>query len=209
MRDEYIYMDEKTIRQYISLDDKKLLGKDYELGAAIILKGFFELENGFDCKIGLKLNPKYRLLYTGRTKASTVEEAKIFIEQHSLESDPVDVVISSTVESSQNHRIVWPIQLKRFGHFQKEKNTKGLIKFLSKIGDRYTKSSIILVVFFDEHIGFDPKGVFDHFESKDFPFARILFIDTNKNSEGVLKFHIGELWPTYSCNEYDIGDLLK
>jgi len=209
MRDEYIYIDEKTIRQYISLHDRKLLGKDYELGVAIILKGFFELKKGFDCRIGLKLNPKYRELYIGRTEVLTFEEAKIFIEKHSLESDPVDVGISPTVKSSQNIGIVWPIQLKRFGYFQKEKDTIGLIKFLSKIGDRYAKSSIILVVFFDEHIGFDQRIVCDYFRLKDFPFERILFIDTNQNSEGVWKFHIGELWPNYDLNEYDIGDLVK
>jgi len=209
MNDEYIYLKEKTLRRYIAQNERKLYGKEYEFGAAIILKNFYQLEKGLDCVIGFKINPKYRNLYVNRIESISDEEVKTLLEKHTLENDPVDIGISPSIKLANNRSIVWPFQLKRFGHYQNEKDTKGLIKFFSKIRDKYSKSSIVLAIFFDGHKGIDLEEVWNKIKLQDFPFKRIMFINTDKNPDGIWKFHIGELWPNYGYNEYDINDLVK
>ncbi|MCK4781496.1 hypothetical protein KAS79_01030 [Candidatus Parcubacteria bacterium] len=209
MHGDYIYLDDKTIRLYIKKYGKRLMGKDYELGAAIILKGFFEIENGFDCVVGIKLNPKYLKYYEKNSKPLTVDEAKDLIEIHNEENDLVDVAISPVGSFYGKKNVAWIFQLKRFGHFQKEKDTKGLIHLLSKIQKKYTKSSAILVIFFDGHKGINLEKTARSIYITGFPFSKIMFINTNKNKDGVWKIHIGEIWPNYGYNEYNPRKLVK
>lgn len=209
MNESFVYLDEKTIRLYIKKYGRKLDGKDYELGAAVILKGFFEKENNFKCVIGVKLNPHYSKLYQNNIKPLTLEEAKNLIEIHNDENDIVDIAISPINSFKGNKNTAWTFQLKRFGSFQTEKDTEGLIKFLTKIQKSYAKSKTILVIFFDGHEGINIRKTHEYIEKTGFPFSKIMFINTNKNKKNVWKIYIGEIWPNFGYNEYDPHDLVK
>lgn len=209
MHGSFVYLDEKTIRLYIKEYGRKLDGKDYELAAAVILKGFFEKENNIKCAIGIKLNPRYYKLYQSNTKPLTLAEAKNLIELHNDENDVVDVAISPINSLRGNKSAAWIFQLKRFGSFQTEKDTEGLIKFLTKIQKSYAKTNTILVIFFDGHKGISIIKAHEHIKKTDFPFSRVMFINTNKNDKNIWKINIGEMWPTCGYNEYDPYDLIE
>ncbi len=210
MYDEYVYVDEKTIRLYIGKHGRKLLGKDYELGAAVILKNFFEIESGSKCLIGVRLNPKHRQHYKERRPGSlTVGEVKDLIERHVLEDDLIDIAISPIESFHKNKNTAWIIQLKRFGHFQKEKSTKGLIQLLLKTKNKYPNNPAFLVIFFDGHKGIKLREVSNYINKTGFPFSKIMFINTTKNKEDAWKINIGEIWPNYGYNEYEPRDLVK
>lgn len=46
-----MYVDEKTLRQYFAKYHGDVLGRAYEITAAVILKGFLEVENNCSCVI--------------------------------------------------------------------------------------------------------------------------------------------------------------
>ncbi len=208
MYEDYIYIDEKTLRKYIKIHGKKLLGRDYEIGAGIIMLKFFEVENCCKCLIGFKLNKKYGALYNLRTKPLNLEEFKYFFENHIDENDPYDLVISPTDSIyKKNQKLLnsaWRLQLKRFGHFQKEKTTEGLINVLDKICKKYAPSNGFLVFLFDGHKGINLHHVHEFLNTKNPPFTMILFINPTKTGiENKWVIKIGEMWPGFGHNEYD------
>lgn len=199
----YIYFDEKILREYIGEFDPNLSSKGYEIGAGIIMKRFFELENKCECALGIKLQSKYSEFYKGRDpKLFTVEEFQQFIKKYSDQDDPFDVVVSPLPSFRGNLNSAWRLQFKRFGYFQKDKTTEGLINLLAKIVTKYAKAKGFLVLLFDGHKGLKIKDVHMYLKSVDFPFSRVLFINPQKK-EGDWIISIGELWPGYGYNDYN------
>lgn len=139
MTGQYVYVQEKTIRKYIKVYGRKLLGKEYELGAGVILKNFFEKEVGLNFKIGLKLKSKYSELYKNINEDINIHQLKEIIEKHVDQDNPADIAISPILNLPGFENLGWTFQLKRFGHFQIEKDTEGLIKYLRSIKKKYSK----------------------------------------------------------------------
>jgi hypothetical protein len=203
-------VDEKAIRLYLKECGLQIQNNNYELFAAVILKGFFEKMNDCKCVIGFKLNPRFFHLYKKEPQeAFTADRVRMLLEKHRQEDDLVDISISPISSFHWDKNLAWIFQLKRFGYFQKEKTTKGLIEMLSKIQKKYVKNQAILVIFFDGHRGISVRAVHRYLRSIEFPFARVMSINTNKNKEGAWKFHIGEMWPTCGYNEYDPEEIIK
>ncbi|MBI2111415.1 MAG: hypothetical protein HYT44_03420 [Nitrosarchaeum sp.] len=126
------------------------------------------------------------------------------------EDDDVDVVfaLESQLKTSKEISPIC-IQLKRFGHYQYQKDTEAMIEFLNTIKLKYGPSHSALVIFFDGHKGINVEKVHKDINWLGFPFTRVMFINTTKNEAGVWKFHIGEFWPTWGYNEYNPDDLVK
>lgn len=210
---QFICVEDQIIQSYVKDYGKKLLGKDYELLTAIVLKNFFRITYGCDSRIGVKINPKYENFYK-KDHPLTLEQAKILLEQHKDENDPTDFVICpiDNIRSLGPNRLeakAWAFQAKRFGNFQTEKNTDGLKEFLTEISKKYSKTKITLVIFFDGHKGININEAWKHIGTLDFPFREVMLINTSKNENGEWKMHVGELWPNRGYNEYEPTQLVR
>lgn len=186
-------------------------GKEYELIAALIMKNWFRITYKVDCKIGIKINPKYA---RNDHRNLSFEEVKDLIEIYKDENDPMDFVVCplDAIYSKFESRLsakAWAFQVKRFGEFQNDKTTEGLKRNLSEISKKYSQSKITLVFFFDGHKGVDPQAINSHIKTLNFPFREVMFINTSKNSEGIWKMNVGEFWPNWGYNEYEPTELVK
>ncbi len=204
MHGDYIYLDDKIVREYIKRFGKKLLGKDYELGAGLMMKVFFEIENKCECLLGIKIQTKYITYYQNRASGPfNIEEARILIEEHKDEDDPFDLSVSPLLSFRGNKNSAWRLQMKRFGHFQEDKTTSGLIDALSEIKTKYATTEGFLVFLFDGHKGISLKTAHEYLKNHGSPFSRILFINPTKKNDESWVIQIGEIWPGHGHNEYD------
>ncbi len=208
MDGRYVYVEQKIIWQYINKYGDKLLGRDNELLAASILKSFFEKRHRTKCMIGFKLDEKYCNIYSKKTKPLTLEEMKELFEHHSDENGPVDFSISPIASVRNRKHSAWVFQLKRFGHFQKEKGPEGLIKLIEGVRDKYAKCGVSLVILLDGHKGTIGADTLKNVDMTNFPFQEIMFIRGDKNDDGIFMMQVGHLWPVFGYNEYDARELI-
>ncbi len=204
MYDRYVYLDNQTVREYIDKCGNKMLGKEYELGAGIFMTRFFEIENKETCVLGIKIQDRYRNYYRDRKAgALSFEEAKVLIEKHKDEDDPFDMAVAPVSGFKGTKNSAWRLQFKRFGHYQQNKTTSGLIDTLSKIKASYSPTSGFLTFLFDGHKGLDLESVHEHLVIHGCPFSKVLFINPAKEDDDEWVIKIGEIWPGYGHNNYD------
>jgi hypothetical protein len=209
----FICIEDGQIQTYAKAHDDKLLGKNYELLAAIVLKNFFRIAYKLKSKIGIKIKPKYSSYYNKDTPLNP-EEIRVLLEEHRDEDDPMDFVICpmGMIRSFGENRLeakAWAFQVKRFGYFQQTRDTSELKAVLTKISKQYAKTKVTLVIFFDGHRGIKIDEIHEHIRKIDFPFREVMFIDTGKNEKDEWKMRVGELWPNKGYNEYEPTDLAK
>ena len=205
------YVEESVLRQYIK-DTFKLkdldTGSNYELVCALLIKILFEEIHGVKCLIGFEtreLNSEIKY------KPMDTKTCRSFFEKGVNKNTPVDFCISPILSYNEkrNKIFAWTFQAKRFGEFQNEKNTNGLINYLAKIKNRYSKIKSALVIFFDGHKFIDLKKVCKDEKLKDFPFETIFFIDINKDNNNYWHLNMGQLWPVCGYNAYDAVKAIK
>lgn len=208
MYDKYVYLGEKALREYLGKYGKGLLGKDYEIATAIILKRFFEVEFGGIHIIGFKIKENTGP-YLGRINPKNIEEVRDIVEKYRDENDLSDFSIAPLKNFKGDKNSAWIIQTKRFGKFQNNKDTGGLKDFLLKIKKKYTDTPAILAILFDGHEGLELKELSDYVESMSFPFSRILFVNTNQDEKKEWYIEVGEIWPNYGYNRYSAEKIIR
>lgn len=204
MKEPYLYFEVEMLKKYIKFLNKGLLGTDYELMTAIIMRSFFKTITKSEYKIGFRLKDSYVSFYQGNQEFVNFETFKRFYENHKEEN------IDSDFALLPRNKSLSPIilQAKRFGKFQKDNKTEGFIDFLKKIEKKYSKTNTTLIIFFDGHKGLNIFDAHQYLKSIEFPFRNVMFINGDKNDNGDWKLYIGEIYPSFGYNEYEPTDMI-
>lgn len=212
MNNNCTYIEDKILRDYMKTFSLQnlLIGTGYEILCALLIKLLFEEIFKVSCLIGFKIKPKY---IDKHISPKTVEEFDIFLRKFADNDSLFDFVVGIISSFNEKRKKIagWSFQIKRFGKYQSEKDTTGLINFLKDLKNKYPQNSSSLVIFFDGHKGINPKVVCESEELKNFPFNSIFMIEVNKTNTGDKQWvlHMGNLWPIYGYNEYDPVEAIK
>lgn len=212
MNGNYSYIDDTVLRKYIkehfSLKDL-YTGSNYEIVCALLMKSLFENIYHSSCLIGFKCKTSYD--YKNHVAITNSQLCRNFFKVIADKDTPIDFCISpiESFDKNRNKIFGWTFQAKRFGHFQNEKDTEGLIKYLCKIKRSYSKSDSALVIFFDGSEKISPKKISIDERLNDFPFEKVFFIHINNNSNGFWYVKLGQLWPISGCNVYKAIEAIK
>lgn len=209
----YHYFKDDLLRRYIKKDAsmRTINGSKYEILCGLLIKIFFEKLHNVDCLLGFKVKQKY--LGTLPMPTDNLEDCITFFNKNIDNDSQIDFLVSpvKSFNKKLNRIDGWAFQLKRFGQFQTEKNTDGLLKFFESLKSKYQKNKANLVIFFDGHKGINLEKICkSEVLKEDFPFDSIFFIEFNHRIEDK-KFvlRIGFLWPIYGYNEYDPAKAVK
>ncbi|MCK4386876.1 MAG: hypothetical protein KAV41_02220 [Candidatus Pacebacteria bacterium] len=212
MNTKCCYINDFVLRKYISETYKKeslLLGSGYEVVCALLMKLLLEEIYKTECLIGFKTKQTY-----DRNKHNLItstKQCKNFFKNIEDKDTLIDFSISPihSYSKKRNKIYAWTFQAKRFGRFQDKKDTNGLIEYLFVFKRKYAKTNSALVIFFDGHKGINPEKVCHSKKLKDFPFETIFFIDTNTDKTGHWYLKMGQMWPVYGYNAYDVYKAIK
>lgn len=212
MSGNYCYIDDKVLRSYIKetfeLQDL-LIGSKYELICALLIKALFQELYRVECLIGFKVKQTY-----SETKHKAIADTvgcKKFFKEIEDKDTPVDFCISPVYSFNQKRDKIsgWTFQAKRFGKFQDKKDTVGLIEYLEKIEKKYAKTDSALVIFFDGHKGINLEQIYKDSKLGNFPFESIFFIEINQDKNKYWHLKMGQIWPIYGYNAYDVIKAIK
>ncbi len=212
MGNNYHFIEDVVLRKYMRETFKKeslMIGTNYEIVCSLLIKSLFEELSGSPCMVGFRVKQSYVNEFHGPTL--TTEQCVIFFNKIVEENSETDFCVApiQSYNTERNEIHSWTFQLKRFGNFQDEKDTQGLIKYLENIKSRYAKNGSALVIFFDGHRGIDLKSVCNNARLKDFPFKTIFIINVNKDDDNSWYVDMGQIWPIYGYNKYDAVHAIK
>jgi hypothetical protein len=199
MKDEALSFSEEAIVDFLKKYGKGPTSKDYEFVTAIVVKRFCESQWNMNCQIGFHIKPRYAssLPATGNIDLPTLAD---LLRNGIDESNPVDFVIT---RESNGIRQGMPFQVKRFGLGRKKNDTDELIAYLNTFPSSFSKVDASLAIVFDG-INIDFPKLKAGIKTETFPFNRIMLLWQFDD-----KFCVGEIYPDYGINEYDIADFMK
>jgi len=107
MNDNYCYVDEKVLDSYIKKYFNKenlLIGSDYEVLCALLIRLFCEDLYKLDCLISFKLKQKYT---KEQVSPKNQEECKFFFKNIVDNDTPVDFAVSPLVTFNQKRNTIF------------------------------------------------------------------------------------------------------
>jgi hypothetical protein len=202
--EEIALFTEEAVLQFLKSSGKGSNSKDYEFLLAVILLRFLQTKWKEPCRIGLKIDPKYKEKYpNGSFNILDIVDA---IRNGLEENNPIDFYICKGEGQKVKSQA---FQVKRFGIEKGEKNltTDDLIDFLNKkIRKKYTEIPMTkLFVALEPNINtIDFGKVKEMVDTRNYPFTAIMFGWQKGND-----IFIGEIYPSFCMDKFNINDFFN
>jgi len=197
-----IWIDSRTIKDFLIAKGKGPYSKDYEFMVALLLNRFCEIQWQTDCRIGFEIEEKYERMIPDQG-VDNINQLEDILRNKTKENSDIDIVIGYRDKHIKGIRGT-PFQLKRFGFGLERKDTKALIEFLEKYSKKYVKNKITLVIFAESGEKNSLKFIKQSIDFDTFPFKRLMFIWM----EDKKIINIGELWPQSGMDSFLVDKLL-